>query len=203
MGKLMNLFVMTLLVGCVCQNEIDKVIIDNGVMNTLDEVTVCIGREKECHETLAEAMEQIPAELQNTLVDTIERIEIVVDNQQGFMHYMDNEVGEIKGYDFVGIAMYGYTPKTLVYSMADDYVLTHELGHVYDYSFKYKNEIMPSSTEEWQWAWKNEYISSYGTTSAMEFYAECFSMYFRYPRGLKMSCPTAYELMEAEFGHME
>jgi hypothetical protein len=88
--------------------------------------------------------------------------------------------------------------------MADVYTLIHELAHAYEYSFWYDGTYdNPSSSAEWQDAYETEYISSYGTTSVMEFYAECFSMYFRYPQGLKMFCPKAYALLDQDLGEME
>ena len=87
--------------------------------------------------------------------------------------------------------------------MADDYVLIHELGHVYEYSFSYFGKHKPTDSEEWKQAYETEFISAYGQTNIMEFYAECFAMYFRNPKLLQKFCPIAYSLLDADFGEME
>lgn len=202
MKRLMILFVMLLLSGCVCRNEVNEV-----ELSTIDEITVCTGlRDKECVETIQKVKEILPLELQKTIVDTTDFIEIYVGNKQEFLRRMSRERIHTDRIAYSGITGFGYSDedKTVVYSMAEDYVLTHELAHAYEYSFWYDGtKDNPSASEEWHKVYLEEYISQYGTTNVMEFYAECFAMYFRSPKTLEMLCPMSYELLDREFGEME
>lgn len=202
MKRLMILFVMLLLSGCVCRNEVNEV-----ELSMIDEITVCTGlRDKECVETIQKVKEILPLELQKTIVDTTDFIEIYVGNKQEFLRRMSRERIHTDRIAYSGITGFGYSDedKTVVYSMAEDYVLTHELAHAYEYSFWYDGtKDNPSASEEWHKVYLEEYISQYGTTNVMEFYAECFAMYFRSPKTLKMLCPMSYELLDREFGEME
>lgn len=187
-----------LLVGC--SQEVDDVF----VHKYMEDVTVCKGlRDKECLETIEEVKENLPSELLDEILMTVGRVEVYVGNKAEFLNYMQDKDIHTTRIEYSGITGYGYEDETVVYSMADDYILTHELAHAYEYSYWYRGEANPSSSEEWQWAYENEYISEYGTTSVSEFYAECFAMYFRHPSGLKIFCPTAYDLLDKEFGDME
>ena len=170
----------------------------------LSDVVVCRGlRAKECVETVNTVESLLPNELEEYLLQTLGRVEVFVGNDTEFLNYMSDKPIHRDNFTYVGIAGVGYEPLTIVYSMADDYVLTHELGHAYEYSFRYFGKAKPTDSAEWQYAYEHEYISAYGTTSIMEFYAECFAMYFRNPKGLKMFCPIAYDLLDKDFGHME
>ncbi len=204
--KRMLLGLCVLLGGCVCQNEVDEVVVDN-TLNTIDEITVCTGlREKECLETMNKVKDILPNELQNIIVDTTDFIEIYVGDKYNFLKRMSREKIHTDRIAYSGITGYGYSEhdKTVVYAMADDYVLIHELAHAYEYSHWYDGvKDNPSASEEWKDAYETEYISQYGTTNVMEFYAECFAMYFRNPRALKMFCPKAFNLLDSEFKEME
>ena len=61
------------------------------------------------------------------------------------------------------------------------------------------NKQLLSDSEEWVNAYSTEFISQYGQTSAQEFYAETFAMYFKNPKALQKSCPKAYALHDEEF----
>lgn len=204
--KRMLLGLCVLLGGCICQNEVDEVVVDN-TLNTIDEITVCTGlREKECLETMNKVKDILPNELQNTIVDTTDFIEIYVGDKYNFLKRMSREKIHTDRIAYSGITGYGYSEhdKTVVYAVADDYVLAHELAHAYEYSYWYDGtKDNPSSSAEWQHAYETEYISQYGTTSVMEFYAECFAMYFRSPKMLQKLCPIAYDLLDKDFGDME
>ena len=193
-----------LLVGC--SQEVDDVVVDGGTTYTsINDIVVCKGLgDKECLETVDKVEQILPLELQTIILNTTDRIEVYVGNKDEFLNYMQDKRIHTDRIAYSGITGFGYEDKTLVYSMADDYVLTHELGHAYEYSYWYDGtKDNPSASEEWQYAYENEYISQYGTTSVHEFYAECFAMYFRSPKTLKMLCPIAYELLDKDFGDME
>ena len=170
----------------------------------LSDVVVCRGlRAKECVETVDKAEELLPNELEEYLLQTLGRVEVFVGNNAEFLNYMSDKPIHKKDFAYAGIAGVGYEPLTIVYAMADDYVLMHELGHVYEYSFGYFGEHKPTDNPEWQRAYNLEFISAYGETNIMEFYAECFAMYFRNPKILQRFCPLAYDLLDADFGHLE
>ena len=198
MKRLMILFVMLLLSGCVCQDEVHT-------EHTISEITICKGlREKECLETLHKVEELLPVELQDRIVETSQLIEIYVGNNQAFLNHMSGKRIHTEGLPYAGITGFGFADKTIIYSMADDYVLAHELAHAYEYSFWYDGvKDNPSSSADWQYAYETEFISSYGQTNVMEFYAECFAMYFRNPKLLKQFCPIAYSLLDEDLGEME
>ena len=170
----------------------------------LSDVVVCRGlRVKECVETVNKAEELLPNELEEYLLQTLGRVEVFVGNNTEFLNYMSDKPIHKNDFVYAGIAGIGYEPLTIVYSMADDYVLMHELGHVYEYSFSYFGKHKPTDNPEWQRAYNLEFISAYGQTNIMEFYAECFAMYFRNPKILQRFCPLAYDLLDADFGEME
>ena len=170
----------------------------------LSDVVVCRGlRDKECIETVEKAEELLPDELEEYLLQTLGRVEVFVGNNTEFLNYMSDKPIHRPNFNYAGIAGIGYEQLTIVYSMADDYVLIHELGHTYDYSFKYLGLDKPTDNPEWQRAYNLEFISAYGTTHVMEFYAECFAMYFRNPKMLQKFCPLAYDLLDKDFGDME
>ena len=170
----------------------------------LSDVVVCRGlRTKECVETVDKAEELLPNELEEYLLQTLGRVEVFVGNNTEFLNYMSDKPIHRNDFAYAGIAGIGYEPLTIVYSMADDYVLIHELGHVYEYSFSYIEKHKPTDSEEWKQAYETEFISAYGKTNIMEFYAECFAMYFRNPKILQRFCPLAYDLLDADFCEME
>lgn len=171
--------------------------------NELSDVMVCRGGNvKQCIETINKVEELLPDELEQYLLQTLGRAEVFVGENEEFLQYMSDKPIHRPNFSYAGIAGVGYEPLTIVYSMADDYVLIHELGHVYEYSFRYFGLDKPTDSAEWYRAYNLEFISAYGTTHVMEFYAECFAMYFRNPKLLEKFCPIAYELLHNDFGHM-
>lgn len=196
MKRLLVLFVM-LLVGC--SNETDVVV--NRYANTIGDLVICSGENRQqCLDLVARVEELLPQKLQKEMVDSSSFIEVYVGDRQEFLQRMRTEEIHIEEFEYEGVTGFGYRDKTVVYSMADEYTLIHELAHVHEYSYWYDGTYNdnPSASAEWQYAYEHEYISSYGTTSPMEFYAECFAMYFRNPSGLKMFCPLAYSLLQTE-----
>lgn len=189
-----------LLLGA-CGQEVE---VDSDI-NTIDEIVVCKGvQDDACMTTLHRIQELLPLEIQDIITDSSVRIEIYSGAKEDFLNYMSDKRIHDKSVAYSGIAGYGYEDKTVVYSLAYDYVLMHELGHAYEYSFWYDGvKDNPSSSEEWYDAYMTEYISSYGTTSVEEFYAECFAMYFRTPKMLHKLCPKAYSLLDEDFKDME
>ena len=172
--------------------------------NSLNEVVECKGGDiTECMKVIDKAEELLPNVLEEYLLQTLGRVEVFVGSNSEFMEYMSDKPIHIAEYEYAGIAGIGYEPLTIVYSMADDYVLLHELGHAYDYSFKYYGDNKATDNHEWQRAYNLEFISAYGKTDVMEFYAECFAMYFRNPKLLQKFCPVADSLLDADFGEME
>jgi hypothetical protein len=191
-----------LLVGCA--QEVDDVVVDETYTDIKD-VVVCKGlRNKECNETVDKVQQRLPDELLESIIPTVGRIEVYVGSKDEFLNYMQDKRIHIDTIAYSGITGYGFEDKTIIYAMADDYILIHELAHAYEYSYWYDGtKDNPSTSEAWQRAYEEEYVSAYGTTSVIEFYAECFALYFRHPSGLKICCPMAYELLDAEFGEME
>ena len=111
----------------------------------LSDVVVCRGlRAKECVETVNKAEELLPNELEEYLLQTLGRVEVFVGNNTEFLNYMSDKPIHRNDFAYAGIAGVGFEPLTIVYSMADDYVLIHELGHVYEYSFSYFGEHKPT-----------------------------------------------------------
>ena len=170
----------------------------------LSDVVVCKGTGiSDCLNVVDRAEDLLPNKLEEYLLETLGRVEVFVGNNTEFLNYMSDKPIHRPNFNYAGIAGIGYEPLTIVYSMADDYILIHELGHVYDYSFKYYGENKVTDNPEWQRAYNLEFISAYGTTHVMEFYAECFAMYFRNPKLLEKFCPLAYDLLDKDFGEME
>ena len=171
----------------------------------LESVLVCKGGDIEkCYEVVDKVEDILPNELEMYLSRTIEVMEVHTEDKEYFLNYMSNKRIHIDDFEYSGITGFGFADKTVVYSLANDYVLTHELGHVYEFSFWYNGEKdNPSTRAEWQRAYNLEFISAYGKTSVEEFYAECFAMYFRSPKTLQRMCPLAYMLLDEDFGDME
>lgn len=170
----------------------------------LNEVVQCKGGSiSDCMNVVDKAEELLPDELEKYLLQTLGRVEIYVGTNEEFLNYMSDKPIHRPNFNYAGIAGVGFEPLTIVYSMANDYILIHELGHAYEYSFKYLGLDKPTDNPEWQRAYNLEFISAYGTTHVMEFYAECFAMYFRNPKMLQKFCPLAYDLLDKDFGEME
>lgn len=171
----------------------------------LSDIVVCKGNDSgECFALIERAEELLPQELENRIVQTTDFIEIYVGDNESFLEYMSDKPIHIDTMDYAGITGYGYQDKTVLYSMTDEYVLLHELGHAYEFSYWYDGtQDNPSTSYEWQDSFSNEFISQYGTTNVDEFYAECFAMYYRNPKLLEKLCPLAYILLEEDLGDME
>lgn len=171
----------------------------------LSDIVVCKGNDNgECSALIERAEELLPQELENKIVQTTDFIEIYAGDNESFLEYMSDKPIHTDTIDYAGITGYGYQDKTVLYSMVDEYVLLHELGHAYEFSYWYDGtQDNPSTSFEWGDAFSNEFISGYGTTSADEFYAECFAMYYRNPKLLERLCPLAYTLLEEDLGDME
>ena len=185
---------LALLLGCLllgsCKNEV----------NTVDEIMQCEGVENTCEILIDEVVEKLPIELQDKIVDTSDRLVIYTGDKQDFLDYMAVKEKEIKSQEYSGITLYNYRQPTRIYSLADSYVIFHELGHAYNFTYWHEgNEELLSDSEEWIDAYNTEFISQYGQESPQEFYAETFAMYFRNPKLLQKFCPKAYELHDEEF----
>ena len=191
---------LTLLLGCLllgsCKNEME---VDTRI-NTVDEIMQCEGVESTCDVLIDEVVEKLPLELQDKIVDTSDRLVIYTGEKQDFLDYMAIKEKEVKSEGFSGITLYDYQQPTRIYSLADSYVVFHELGHAYDFTYWHEsNEQLLSDSEEWMDAYNTEFISQYGQVSSQEFYAETFAMYFRNPKLLQKFCPKAYALHDEEF----
>ena len=159
-------------------------------INTVDEIMQCEGIESTCNLLIDEVVEKLPLELQDKIVDTSDMLVI----------YTKEKEDKIKSQGVSGITLYTYQQQTRIYSLADSYVVFHELGHAYDFTYWHEgNEQLLSDSEEWIDAYNTEFISQYGQVSSQEFYAETFAMYFRNPKLLQKFCPKAYELHDEEF----
>ena len=185
---------LALLLGCLllgsCKNEV----------NTVDEIMQCKGVESTCEVLINEVIEKLPLELQDKIVDTSDRLVIYTGDKQDFLDYMAVKEKEIKSQEYSGITLYNYRQPTRIYSLADSYVIFHELGHAYNFTYWHEgNEELLSDSEEWIDAYNTEFISQYGQVSSQEFYAETFAMYFRNPKLLQKFCPKAYALHDEEF----
>lgn len=203
--KRLLLALASLLLGACFGYTTQEDIVLHTQFETIDEITLCTGIDDDmCIKTVDEVKELLPLELQKIIVDSTQFIEVYSGDRQDFLRRMTTEEIHIAEFEYEGVTGFGYDDLTVLYSMADVYTLIHEIAHAYEYSFWYDGTYdNPSSSAEWQDAYETEYISSYGTTNVMEFYAECFSMYFRYPQGLKMFCPKAYALLDQDLGEME
>lgn len=197
MSKVALLLSCLLLGACQNETEVDPQI------NTVDEIVQCEGLKSTCELLVNEVVEKLPLELQDKIVDTSDRLVIYTGEKQDFLNYMAEQEKEIKSRGFSGVTMYTYKQPTKIYALADSYVIFHELGHAYDYTYWHNgNEELLSQSKEWVDTYATEFISQYGQVSAQEFYAETFAMYFRNPKLLQKFCPKAYELHEKEFKNM-
>ena len=178
-----------LLLSCLllgtCKNEVEV-----NQFNTIDEIMQCEGVESTCEVLINEVVDKLPLELQDKIVDTSDRLII----------YTKEKEEKIKSRGVSGITLYTYQKPTRIHSIAKSHVLFHELGHAYDITYLHEgNKQLLSDSEEWVNAYSTEFISQYGQTSAQEFYAETFTMYFKNPKALQKSCPKAYALHDEEF----
>ena len=191
---------LALLLGCLllgaCKNEIE---VDTRI-NTVDEIMKCEGLESTCDVLIDEVVEKLPLELQDKIVDTSDRLVIYVGDGQDFLDYVWERERAVKSLEFSGVTLYSKRQPTRIYALADSYVILHELGHAYDYTYWHNgNKKLLSHSKEWTDAYATEFVSPYGQISAQEFYAETFSLYFEDPKALQKSCPKAYALHDEEF----
>lgn len=87
-------------------------------------------------------------------------------------------------------------------------VVVHEIGHFVSCSYAKVNGTNITQTQEWQQLYKTEASkyddgrsfmlrgSSYASSSANEFFAECFQLYCLKPKQLKKCCPNTYKMMD-------
>lgn len=191
---------LALLLGCLllgsCRNEMKA----DSRINTVDEIMQCESEESTCKVLINEVVDKLPLELQDKIVDTSDRLVIYTGEKQDFLDYMSVKEKEIKSKGYSGVTLYTYQQPTRIYALADSYVIFHELGHAYDFTYWHEgNKELLSDSEEWVDAYNTEFISQYGQVSVGEFYAETFAMYFRNPKLLQRFCPKAYVLHEEEF----
>ena len=194
----------SVLLGCLllgaCKNEMEV----DPQINTVDEIVRCEGMESTCELLINEVVEKLPLELQDKIVDTSDRLVIYAGDGQDFVDYVWERERIVKSLEFSGVTLYSKRQPTRIYALADSYVVFHELGHAYDYTYWHNgNKKLLSHSKEWTDAYATEFVSQYGQISAQEFYAETFSMYFRNPEALQKFCPKAYELHEKEFKDMK
>ena len=194
MSKLALLLSCLLLGACKNEMEVDPQI------NTVDEIVQCEGMKSTCEILTNDVVERLPLELQDKIVDTSDRLVIYAGDGQDFLDYVWERERTVKSLEFSGVTLYSKRQPTRIYALADSYVVFHELGHAYDFTYWHEgNEELLSDSEEWMDAYATEFISQYGQVSPQEFYAETFAMYFRNPKLLQKFCPKAYELHDEEF----
>ena len=194
MSKLALLLSCLLLGACKNEMEVDPQI------NTVDEIVQCEGMKSTCEILTNDVVERLPLELQDKIVDTSDRLVIYAGDGQDFLDYVWERERTVKSLEFSGVTLYSKRQPTRIYALADSYVVFHELGHAYDFTYWHEgNEELLSDSEEWIDAYATEFISQYGQVSPQEFYAETFAMYFRNPKLLQKFCPKAYELHDEEF----
>lgn len=68
--------------------------------------------------------------------------------------------------------------------------VVHEIGHYVDGKLGYI-----SGTEEWKNIWETEITSHYGTTSALEGFAEAFEQSIYNPQSYSKRCPQSYQFI--------
>lgn len=68
--------------------------------------------------------------------------------------------------------------------------VVHEIGHYVDGKLGYI-----SGTEEWKSIWEKETTSRYGTTSALEGFAEAFEQSIYNPKSYSKRCPQSYQFI--------
>ena len=194
MSKLALLLSCLLLGACKNEMEVDPQI------NTVDEIVQCEGMKSTCEILTNDVVERLPLELQDKIVDTSDRLVIYAGDGQDFLDYVWERERTVKSLEFSGVTLYSKRQPTRIYALADSYVVFHELGHAYDFTYWHEgNEELLSDSEEWIDAYATEFISQYGQVSPKEFYAETFAMYFRNPKLLQKFCPKAYALHDEEF----
>ena len=194
MSKLALLLSCLLLGACKNEMEVDPQI------NTVDEIVQCEGMKSTCEILTNDVVERLPLELQDKIVDTTDRLVVYAGDKQDFLDYVWERERTVKSLEFSGVTLYSKRQPTRIYALADSYVVFHELGHAYDFTYWHEgNEELLSDSEEWIDAYATEFISQYGQVSPQEFYAETFAMYFRDPKLLQKFCPKAYELHDEEF----
>ena len=189
-----------LLLSCLflgtCKNEMEV----DPQINTVDEIVQCEGMKSTCEILTNDVVERLPLELQDKIVDTSDRLVIYAGDRQDFLDYVWERERTVKSVEFSGVTLYSKRQPTRIYSLADSYVVFHELGHAYDFAYWHEgNEELLSDSEEWIDAYATEFISQYGQVSPQEFYAETFSLYFEDPELLQKFCPKAYALHDEEF----
>ena len=187
---------LALLLGCLllgsCKNDTQ--------INTVDEIMKCEGLESTCDVLIDEVVDKLPLELQDKIVDTSDRLVIYAGDGQDFLDYVWERERTVKSLEFSGVTLYSKRQPTRIYSLADSYVVFHELGHAYDFAYWHEgNEELLSHSKEWTDTYATEFVSPYGQVSPQEFYAETFAMYFRNPKLLQKLCPKAYALHDEEF----
>ena len=126
---------LALLLGCLllgsCKNEIE---VDTRI-NTVDEIMKCEGLESTCDVLIDEVVEKLPLELQDKIVDTSDRLDIYTGDGQDFLDYVWERERAVKSLEFSGVTLYSKRQPTRIYALADSYVILHELGHAYDYTY--------------------------------------------------------------------
>ena len=194
MSKLALLLSCLLLGACKNEMEVDPQI------NTVDEIVQCEGMKSTCEILTNDVVERLPLELQDKIVDTSDRLVIYAGDGQDFLDYVWERERAVKSLEFSGVTLYSKRQPTRIYALADSYVILHELGHAYDYTYWHNgNKKLLSHSKEWTDTYATEFVSPYGQISAQEFYAETFSLYFEDPKALQKSCPKAYALHDEEF----
>lgn len=68
--------------------------------------------------------------------------------------------------------------------------VAHEIGHYVDGKLSYI-----SGTEEWKNIWETEITSQYGTTSALEGFAEAFEQSIYNPKSYSKRCPQSFQFI--------
>ena len=189
-----------LLLSCLflgtCKNEMEV----DPQINTVDEIVQCEGMKSTCEILTNDVVERLPLELQDKIVDTTDRLVVYAGDKQDFLDYVWERERTVKSLEFSGVTLYSKRQPTRIYALADSYVVFHELGHAYDFTYWHEgNEQLLSDSEEWIDTYATEFVSPYGQVSPQEFYAETFAMYFRNPKLLQKFCPKAYALHDEEF----
>ena len=166
---------------------------------SFSDVTKCEGDLKVCEKVISEVEAVIPNHIEAYIVKTVDEIVIVTTD---FSKYMDgNPIDEaITESEYVGVTGYGYSDKTLIYSVADSYVLLHELGHALDFSYLYFGVNKYSNTDKWKEVYETEYITKRGSVIQEEYFAEAFAMYYHNPHAVEMFAPNTYKQLNNLLG---
>jgi hypothetical protein len=162
-----------------------------------DEPTARIASEEKFRKYVVDSISHFPKQLQERIAGSLTRVELTADmaKDDGGLYYPAGNVKRQKV-----IAINAHPPKDIGVNL--DLILTHELAHSIDHSFKYggPDNIVFSETKTWKEVMGNgRPITGYAKTNTREYFAESVTTYLYLPEKLKQANPKAYEVIDELF----